>query len=72
MRAGRRPSLTAEQEADLVAWYCSRVTVRAKAAELGIAETTLFNVLARHGIGVGRTPVAPRAGAWIETTPYEL
>ena len=64
MRAGRRPSLTAEQEADLVAWYCSRVTVRAKAAELGIAETTLFNILARHGIGVGRTPHAKKVAEW--------
>jgi DNA-binding NtrC family response regulator len=62
--AGRPMSLTLEQELELVAWYRARMTVKQKAAELGIAETTLRNALARHGLDVGRTLHAAKVREW--------
>lgn len=49
--AGRPRILTAPQEAELVVWYRSTRTVREKAKELGLSETGVRRILARHGIG---------------------
>jgi hypothetical protein len=46
-RCGRPRKLTPEQEASLVAWYGQR-SVKKKAFELGISQTTMRNIILRH------------------------
>jgi hypothetical protein len=44
------------EEAELVAWHLSRMTVKTKADQYGISVTTLRNILARNGLGVRGEP----------------
>lgn len=42
---GRKPKLTPEQAAEVRAWAAQRKTLAQKAAELGVAESTVKNYI---------------------------
>ncbi len=52
----RKRKLTDEQEAELIAWWFSARSARAKARELGISPTVIYNTLCRHNVGSYREP----------------
>jgi hypothetical protein len=50
---GRKRKLTREQEKEFIVWYRGIRSMKQKAAQLGVTDNTLRNILFRHGIGSG-------------------
>ena len=48
--SGRKRKLSPAQEAELARWWTSQKTMKQKAAELGICETTIYSALIRQGV----------------------